>query len=325
MEGLKQLADYCIDYHFTTLKSKETKYSLFLESVVQKTAEMIANWQAVGFCHGVMNTDNFSILGLTIDYGPFQFMDTYDPYYICNHSDETGRYAFINQPNIGLWNLVRFVTALAPLIKTEAGDGYIKVMQDILAKYSPALQLKYANLMCKKFGFDQGSKELMETVVQPCLKLLADAQMDYTKFFRVLSTQECTAGQMPTEYLNQWQSLSNLAPSEFEAVQEESETGQSLSTRFAIWYIAYKRAFATQNITPGEVRSKMKSVNPKYILRNNLAQMVIEKVEEGDTKWVDRYLTLLQNPFDEGTEDDERVFAGLVPKKLQGIKCSCSS
>ena len=116
-EAVKALADYVIDRHFPDWADSEEKYYLMLENCVLKTAKMIAQWQSVGFNHGVMNTDNMSILGDTIDYGPFGFLDNYDPEHICNHSDTNGRYSFKNQPSIGLWNLNALATALTSLIE----------------------------------------------------------------------------------------------------------------------------------------------------------------------------------------------------------------
>ena len=118
VDNLRLLADYVIETFYSDELGKG-QYTAFLEKVVQNTATMIAKWQTVGFCHGVMNTDNFSILGETIDYGPFQFLDAYDPTYICNHSDEMGRYSFMEQPNAALFNLIRLATALSPLLEKE--------------------------------------------------------------------------------------------------------------------------------------------------------------------------------------------------------------
>jgi uncharacterized protein YdiU (UPF0061 family) len=117
---LRQLADYVIDTFYPECRGTEkfagNAYAAFLEQVSERTAAMVAQWQAVGFCHGVMNTDNMSILGLTIDYGPFGFLDAFDPGHICNHSDDQGRYAWARQPNVGFWNLHALAQALLPLI-----------------------------------------------------------------------------------------------------------------------------------------------------------------------------------------------------------------
>ncbi|KAJ3321888.1 hypothetical protein HDV06_003754 [Boothiomyces sp. JEL0866] len=321
-ESLKMLADYTIDNFFPDIKDSPKKYYDFISAVLEKTANMIAHWQAVGFCHGVMNTDNFSIIGLTIDYGPFQFLDAYDPFYICNHSDETGRYSFNNQPQIGLWNLVRFASALQPLFE-EPTDEVVKELQIIIGKYNPVLAQKYNELMCKKFGFREPSRECMVTIVQPLLVLLQDSEMDYTLFFRSLSSLSLAHSQLPSETLELWKSYSLLPKEAFDTVDPNSETGQSLSTQFSIWYLQYKSAHERSD----ELARKelMLKSNPRFVPRNYVLQQVIEKAEQGNYEIVNDYLKVLQSPFEEWTEKEYELFGNPVPVKDRDIKCSCSS
>jgi len=144
--------DYVIARHFPELADAPDKYPRFLNEVVTRTARLMAKWQAVGFAHGVMNTDNMSILGLTFDYGPFGFMDAYNPGYVCNHSDHGGRYAFDRQPQIGLWNLTCLAQALTPLIPVEEARA-------VLGSYGPTFAEHYVDLMSQKLGLTRAGKE----------------------------------------------------------------------------------------------------------------------------------------------------------------------
>jgi uncharacterized protein YdiU (UPF0061 family) len=308
LDSIEQLADYVIGHHFKSCEGPE-KYTHWAIQVVEKTAVMIGKWQSVGFCHGVMNTDNFSILGITIDYGPFQFLDQYDPLYICNHSDHTGRYSFMEQPRVALWNLLRFCNAIHHLLERELSPNQTiqERMYHILGHFTPKLQAVYNDAMCRKLGFETGSKEKMEQIVQPLLILLEEAEMDYTLFFRWLSNLNIQ-DELPEQTLSQWRQWSYL---------EEFDT--ELDDRFREWYQNYKQADET--IKP-EIMLKS---NPKFILRNHIVQEVIEKTEMGDRQLVDHYLRVLQNPFDEHGETEARLFGGKVPSNKRDVKCSCSS
>ncbi|VDZ66320.1 Selenoprotein O and cysteine-containing homologs [Klebsiella aerogenes] len=143
---MQQLADYVIEHHWPQLQQEADKYILWFRDVVTRTAEMIASWQTVGFAHGVMNTDNMSILGLTMDYGPYGFLDDFQPGFICNHSDYQGRYSFDNQPAVGLWNLQRLAQSLSPFISADA-------LNAALDDYQPALLTTYGRRMRDKLGF----------------------------------------------------------------------------------------------------------------------------------------------------------------------------
>lgn len=177
--NLKKLADYVIEHHYTEHQHKTDQYALFFAEVVKRTAHMIAQWQAVGFAHGVMNTDNMSILGLTFDYGPFGFLDDFEPGFICNHSDHGGRYAFNQQPQIGLWNLNALAHALTPLADKS-------VLVDILKDYERQFVEKYTALLSAKLGL-QGKQAGDEELIQQWLELMAAARVDYTNTFRRLS------------------------------------------------------------------------------------------------------------------------------------------
>ncbi len=183
-EQVKHLADFVIRHYYPQILDQANTinpYQLFLGEVINRTAKMIAHWQSVGFAHGVMNTDNMSILGLTIDYGPFGFLDTYDRNYICNHSDHHGRYSFQNQPGIAYWNLARLAEALLSLMTTDEAN-------EMLSNYEAIFSKAYMALMQKKLGlFEPEESKNNEVLINSLLSLMEKNQVDYTLFFRQLS------------------------------------------------------------------------------------------------------------------------------------------
>ncbi len=213
----------------------------------------MAQWQAVGFSHGVMNTDNMSILGLTFDYGPFGFMESYDPGYICNHSDPRGRYAYDKQPEVGLWNLACLAQALSPLIAKEQAHA-------VLDGYAPAYHRHYAQSMCAKLGLGEATGDDIH-LIGSLLSLMHTSQVDYTNLFR---------------------SLGNFNSA-------ENATNDVLRDRFIdraafdAWSSAYRARLQRVPGTDRERKARMDAVNPKYILRNYLAQNAIEKAEKHAT------------------------------------------
>ncbi len=192
LDKVQQLADFVIENYYPEIllhnnnDGKDNPYQQFLSAVVEKTALMIAHWQSVGFAHGVMNTDNMSILGLTLDYGPFGFLDTYNRDFISNHSDHQGRYSFKNQPSIALWNLTRFAETLLSLMTIDEAKA-------ALAEFEPAFTRHYLSLMEQKLGFfnaDVANEEYQErsTLILSLLNLMEKNQVDYTLLFRQLAT-----------------------------------------------------------------------------------------------------------------------------------------
>ena len=182
LQALRQLADFVIARHWPQLQDQADRYLLWFTDVVERTAHLIAHWQTVGFAHGVMNTDNMSILGITIDYGPYGFLDDYQPGYICNHSDHQGRYAFDNQPAVALWNLHRLAQTLSGLMTAEQ-------LQQALAAYEPALMRSYGEQMRAKLGFFTPTAQDND-VLTGLLSLMAQEGRDYTRTFRLLSETE---------------------------------------------------------------------------------------------------------------------------------------
>jgi uncharacterized protein YdiU (UPF0061 family) len=287
-DALKQLADHAIALYFPEFAGQPDQYALFLQQVTHRTASLIAHWQAYGFAHGVLNTDNMSILGETFDFGPYGFLDDYEPGFICNHSDHAGRYAFDQQPGIGLWNLNAFAHALSPLIAIED-------LKRILGEYQAVLTQRYATLMRARLGFQQedaGDQQLLAD----WLDLMAESKVDYTQCFRSLCDD------------NRHASLRN------DFVQREA---------FDHWLTRYRARREQEAGSVDEHRMAMQRTNPQYILRNYLAQQAIEKAGHGDFSEVDRLLAVLKNPFDErpGLE----AYAEPPPSWGKELQISCSS
>ena len=286
----KLLADKVIEWHFPDCLDAEKPYVAMFNEIIDRTAYMIAQWQAVGFAHGVMNTDNMSIIGQTFDYGPFGFLDDYEPGYICNHSDYQGRYAFNQQPKIGLWNLSALAHSLSALI--DKSDLEISLEQ-----YEIQLHGYFSQAMRKKLGLlskQKGDSRLFESMFE----LLSQNSVDYTRFMRALS------------YLDTQdkQTVVNLF------IDREAA---------ALWVDFYLLRCEVE-VESTEVRCKeMRKVNPKYILRNYLAQQAIDKAKEGDYSDVDVLAMLLALPFDE--HPDFEQYAQLPPEWGKKMEISCSS
>jgi uncharacterized protein YdiU (UPF0061 family) len=297
IEPIKQLADYVISHHYPELNDHPKKYLQLFRQITLRTAEMIAQWQLVGFAHGVMNTDNMSILGLTLDYGPFGFLDAYEPGYICNHSDPYGRYAFDQQPNIGGWNLSKLGQALLPILDGEPEQA-AAAANAILEEYDPRLQQHYHQGMLQKLGLKE-SHDGDRALIDDLLKLLEINRIDYTIFFRALC--------------------------DFNEGVEQSPLRDQFLDRdgFDRWAERYRQRLQAEGSQREQRQAQMKRVNPKYILRNYLAQRAIEQAEAGDYSEVERLHTLLQHPFDEQPEFDH--YADAPPEWSGELEISCSS
>jgi len=289
---VKQLADHVIAHHFTHLQQSATPYRDFLGEVIKGTAHLIAHWQAVGFAHGVMNTDNMSILSQTFDYGPYGFLDDYDPGFICNHSDYNGRYAFNQQPGIGLWNLNALAHALSSLISTED-------IKECLAEYEPTIVAHYSQLMRNKCGLTE-ARDSDQSLVQQFLNLLHSNKVDYSIAFRQLC--------------------------DFDEQQENATLRDLFVDREAFdqWATDYKARLKKEPSDTATRQQQMKRCNPKYILRNYLAQQAIDQAtEQQDFTAVDRLLSILRRPYDEQPEHND--YAKAPPDWGKKLAISCSS
>lgn len=298
-QQIKTLADHVIEHHYPELLAENNPYLALLQEVISRTAKLIAQWQAVGFAHGVMNTDNMSILGLTIDYGPYGFLDNYQPGYICNHSDYQGRYAFDQQPNIGLFNLSCFAQAILPLIDT-APEKAAELAKQELETYQTIFMENYSNLMRQKLGLIETHDE-DQHLLEELLNLMQNDNVDYTILFRRLS-------EFDSEELNNNSDIRDIF------IQRD---------QFDQWARKYQQRLSTESDNDNQRSIKMKQVNPKYILRNYMAEVAIKKAEEKDYSEIDRLFNLLQNPYDEQPENE--IYAGLPPEWSQEISVSCSS
>jgi uncharacterized protein YdiU (UPF0061 family) len=230
-------------------------------------------------------------------------MDVYNPHYICNHSDDEGRYSFKNQPQVGLWNLSRFVSSLAPLLSTDPeAEVVTQRLISSLENYKPRLEFTYRNLMCAKFGIES-TVDNLKHIVQPFLTIMYEHKMDYTLTMRSLSKIKIIS---EIELLKLWKSYSS----------NQAETS-NFNSECSEWIKAVlKKAVDTDS---------MDMVNPKFILRNHILQDVIEQAQNGNYSGVLSYLAVLQNPFSDATNDETRRFSGVVPLNLQEMRCSCSS
>ncbi len=292
-EHVKVLADYVLARHFPHLVGAPDRYSLFFTEVVERTARLLAQWQAVGFAHGVMNTDNMSILGLTLDYGPFGFLDDFEPGFICNHSDDRGRYAFDQQPRIALWNLACLAEALLTLITEDEANA-------ALGGYGPLFTAAYLGRMREKLGLREAREE-DPLLLERLLGLMAVAGVDYTRFFRALG------------------GFDSSPEARNEALRDQFIDREG----FDAWAVEYRRRLAAEGSQDAERRARMDRVNPKYVLRNYLAQTAITRAQEGDFSEVDRLRALLEDPFAEHPEHE--ALAAPPPSWGRHLEVSCSS
>jgi uncharacterized protein YdiU (UPF0061 family) len=290
-DQLKQLADHVLNCHYAECLQQEQPYLAMFREVLERNATMIAYWQAYGFCHGVMNTDNMSILGITFDYGPYAFLDDFDAKHICNHSDDTGRYSFSNQVPIAQWNLAALGQALVPLVDVDA-------LRETLGLFLPLYQAHYLDLMRKRLGLlsvDDGD----EALVQRLLQLMQSSAVDYTLFFRELG--ESPAAQAVTRLRDDFTDLAG----------------------FDAWAADYLARSARDGDEPTQRRTRMHAANPRYILRNYLAQQVIEAAEQGDFAPVRELHQVLSRPFDE--QPGFERYAQRPPEWGKHLEISCSS
>lgn len=300
LDQVRSLADHVLKHYYPELLSDTQPYRALLGEVIKRTAKMIAQWQAVGFSHGVMNTDNMSILGLTLDYGPYGFMETYAPDFICNHSDTHGRYAFDQQPDIGLFNISCLAQTLLPLLHEHPDNAQLMAVRE-MKKYKHEYLRYYNNIMQKKLGLTTESGE-DKGLVKDLLNLMKDDRVDYTILFRRLCDFDST-------HLSNNNKISDLF------LQRE---------RFDKWAVRYQARLTEEALSDNERQSNMKKINPKYILRNYMMEAAIQQAQlNHDYSEVEKLFNLLKNPFDE--QPDDESYADFPPDWAQDISVSCSS
>ena len=292
-DALRQLADHVIARHYPECRAGAVlgnPYADFLQAVSERTAALVAKWQAIGFCHGVLNTDNMSILGLTIDYGPFQFLDAYIPNHVCNHSDTMGRYAFDRQPNVAYWNLFCLGQALQPLI------GAPEKVTQALESYKSVFPRELMRCMRAKLGLPAPLAD-ESVVMDGILRLLADNAVDTTIFWRRLSHA--------------------VAAGDFEPVRDLFADRAALDQ----WLLIYSELLAQTD--HALAANLMLKTNPAYVLRNYLAEQAIRQANGGDFSEVHRLQTLLAHPFEERPGDE--AYALPPPDWASHLSISCSS
>ena len=274
VEDLKKLADYTLNRHFKKDTYEGNPYLYLLKEVINNQAKLISKWQVVGFIHGVMNTDNMTISGETIDYGPCAFMDSYDINTVFSSIDINGRYAYGNQPKIGVWNLTRFAESLLPLLDDDI-DNAIKIAEEALSNYGKLYNEYYFNGMRAKLGlFNKEEKD--ENLILSLLTIMNKFKADYTNTFLNLT-------------------LGNL-----------EEMSIFKSDDFKKWYESWQARLAKQNKSRDEIKKLMQSNNPTVIPRNYIVENAIKAaVNNNDYSVINKFLEALKNPYDYSNISEE--------------------
>ncbi len=296
--ALKVLADYVIAQHYPELKKQADPYLALLQTVVHSTAQLMARWHIFGFVHGVMNTDNMSILGLTLDYGPYAFLDAYLPCAIFNHTDHEGRYTFAQQPTIGKWNLTCLARAFLPLLHTDIKSA-APLADTVLAEYDAVFKDTFYAGMRARLGL-QTEQADDEALIDELLNTLSTEFIDYTLFMRQLC------------YVKQAESDIDAG---LAALVDNPQVLQD-------WLQQYRTRLAAENSDDVTRQAQMLRSNPKYILRTHLAQQAIEQAQRGEYQMLEHLLTVLHAPFDEHPQFEQFAKA---PEKGVEVVLSCSS
>lgn len=307
--ALRTLVDYTIKHHYPHLgKPSKGTYLKFFKEVAARSMDMVIHWQRIGFVHGVMNTDNMSILGLTIDYGPYGWLEDYDLGWTPNTTDRANkRYRFGTQPQIVLWNLLQLANALYPLIEEAA------LLQEILNEYQDEVQVAYLEMMKSKIGLtenDEGDRKLIEDL-ETVLEL---SETDMTIFFRKLVNFKSDTTLSGLEIIS-------------EAFYKPEEIVDEIETQWKNWFSQYTERLQKEQMSDAERSALMNSVNPKYVLRNYMAQLAIDKADESDYELLDELFQVLKKPYDEQPEY-EKWFAKRPDWARDKVGCSmlsCSS
>jgi len=298
-DDLKVLADYTLETHFRELLENDNPYLALLGNVIESTAELMADWQAVGFAHGVMNSDNMSIHGITLDYGPFGFLDEFNPGFICNHSDHSGRYAFANQPQIALFNLSCLAQAMLPLFAADLEHG-AEMASAELGAFQAQFEARFLNKMRQKLGLELEHDQDQE-LVNLLLNAMSEQRADYTLTFRALCDFRAEA--------NQHENITTLF-----------KDPEGINSWLELFTLRLEKESLDENTRQQHMRKK----NPQFILRNYLAENAIRKAEdEKDYAEINRLMKVLADPF--ADHPDELDLAATPPAWAAGISVSCSS
>ena len=292
-DELKQLADYCIQRFYPEVLQAENPYLAFYQIIQAKTASLVADWQAYGFVHGVLNTDNMSILGETFDYGPFTFLDTYEPDHIANKNDDAGRYAFYRQPAIVHWNLACLAQALLPLIEREALEAELETFMDQFEVR--LLQRRKARLGLLNNHPDDA------VLVEQLWALFKQNRTDVTRFFSALAD-------LPVAHVT----TTNL-----------SEFTESANQQWSNWLEKYRQRLLLEKASDPIRQQQLRSVNPRYLLRNYMAEEAIREATQGDYRLVNQLLPILRHPTE--AHDHLQHYQHAPPDWARSICLTCSS
>ncbi|MCJ8729028.1 hypothetical protein PDJAM_G00011170 [Pangasius djambal] len=305
LDILRTLLNFVIEEHFTAIEPTDpNKYVEFFSVVVNETAHMIAKWMSVGFAHGVCNTDNFSLLSITIDYGPFGFMESYNPSFVPNSSDDEGRYSIGEQANVGLFNLQKLLEALHPVLsphqRTQA--------ERILRRYPEIYHRSFHELFKAKLGL-LGDNDGDAYLIAFLLKLMEDTRADFTMTFRQLSDVSLLELQKNSITQTMW-ALWDLSSHDY----------------FSDWVKLYSQRIKSQVDNSEENRHhRMRGVNPRYVLRNWMAESAIRKAENNDFSEVVLLLHTLTEPFVANEKAERAGYSSRPPAWASDLRVSCSS
>ena len=308
--NLKLLADYTIKHYFPAITTEGAeKYSAFFEAVAQSTNKMIVEWQRVGFVHGVMNTDNMSIHGITIDYGPYGWLEDYNVGWTPNTTDrQHKRYRFGNQPEIALWNLYQLANALYPLIEDA------KPLETILEKFSTDYESEYFSMMQDKLGlYDKKESDLF--LIGTLVELLERVETDMTIFFRKLGA------------VSKYDPVATTYSIIEEAFYNTKDLDENVIKDWYNWLEHYGTRMNEESLSDADRKTQMNAVNPKYVLRNYMSQLCIDDADKGDYKLLNELFEILKNPYDE-QPNFQKWFAKRPDWARDKVGCSmlsCSS
>lgn len=298
---LKELADSLIDHFYPDCRKSSDPYLSLFKEIARKNAVLVAQWQSVGFCHGVLNSDNISALGLTIDYGPFGFLDQFQIDHICNHSDQGGRYSYHRQPQVMHWNMACLASAMLPLIElVHSSDESQSLLRSALEEFPLTYASKWQALFRRKLGL-QIDQESDINLIERLLQAMHDSQVDFTCFFRSLAE------------LKKDTAISEIAQRNDFIDRDGIEQ----------WFSDYLQRLQDEKMSDAERKAWMNSINPKFILRNHLAQAAIEKAQQDDFSEVVKLQNILSKPFDD--QEENIAYALPPPPDLAKISVSCSS
>ena len=302
---LEKLTDFVIEHHFPTISLTDPdRYLSFYNDVVSQTAELVARWQSVGFAHGVCNTDNFSLLSITIDYGPFRFMDEYNPYMVPNSSDDEHRYSYGRQPDAGRYNLEMLREALSPLIQPDQRPH----MEAILRGYDSIYDRKRLQLFREKLGLAGAEDSDDGNLVGLLLKIMHSQKADFTMVFRQLA--DCEIDSMDSQPTgNQLWAMA--------ALQKDK--------RFPKWVKLYQDRLLRYRVTEKVRREQMHAVNPRYVLRNWIAEEAIRQTEKNDFSVLRKVYEMLKTPYTEQEDAELSGYADPPPSWAARLRVSCSS